>query len=134
VTPQAWKKSQGLIGTDKDAARSRAIQLWPTWKELHKKGKGQALADAALIARRGGEVMSIEAMKQAVEAFGNCRQNGGGVDFYEYAKDLRQGRSPEAVQQFDSHTSAQRGLWQTRIRRSRLHTAVLGGKPLQTSQ
>jgi crossover junction endodeoxyribonuclease RuvC len=53
VTPQAWKKSQGLIGTDKDGARARAIQLWPRWRELDKKGKGQALADAALIARHG---------------------------------------------------------------------------------
>lgn len=53
VTPQAWKKSVGLIGTDKDAARARAIQLWPKWTELYKKGKGQALADAALIARHG---------------------------------------------------------------------------------
>lgn len=53
VTPQAWKKAAGLIGTDKDAARARAIQLWPKWAELHKKGKGQALADAALIARHG---------------------------------------------------------------------------------
>jgi len=51
VTPQAWKKAAGLIGTDKDAARARAIQLWPRWTDLHKKGKGQALADAALIAR-----------------------------------------------------------------------------------
>jgi crossover junction endodeoxyribonuclease RuvC len=53
VTPQSWKKTAGLIGTDKDAARARAIQLWPTWKELHKKGKGQALADAALLAKHG---------------------------------------------------------------------------------
>lgn len=51
VSPQAWKKAAGLIGTDKDAARSRAIQLWPKWRELDKKGKGQALADAALIAK-----------------------------------------------------------------------------------
>mgnify|MGYP006282508445 CR=1 FL=1 len=51
VTPQAWKKAAGLIGTDKDAARARAIQLWPQWSDLHKKAKGQALADAALIAR-----------------------------------------------------------------------------------
>lgn len=51
VTPQSWKKAAGLIGTDKDAARVRAIQLWPRWTELNKKGKGQALADAALIAR-----------------------------------------------------------------------------------
>jgi len=53
VTPQAWKKTAGLIGTDKDAARARAIQLWPKWRELDKKGKGQALADAALIAKHG---------------------------------------------------------------------------------
>lgn len=53
VTPQAWKREAGLIGTDKDAARSRAIQLWPKWTELNKKGKGQALADAALIAKWG---------------------------------------------------------------------------------
>jgi crossover junction endodeoxyribonuclease RuvC len=55
VTPQKWKKAAGLIGTDKDAARSRAIQLWPTWTELGSKGKGQALADAALIAKFGGQ-------------------------------------------------------------------------------
>jgi crossover junction endodeoxyribonuclease RuvC len=54
VTPQAWKKRAGLSGTDKDAARSRAIQLWPSWRALDAKGKGQALADAALIARFGG--------------------------------------------------------------------------------
>lgn len=56
VTPQAWKKRAGLIGADKDAARSRAIQLWPDWRALDKKGAGQALADAALIARFGGAV------------------------------------------------------------------------------
>jgi len=27
--------------------------LWPSWRDLDKKGKGQALADAALIARYG---------------------------------------------------------------------------------
>ena len=53
ITPQRWKKAAGLIGKDKDAARSRAIQLWPRWGELGKKGEGQALADAALIARFG---------------------------------------------------------------------------------
>ncbi len=54
VSPASWKKAAGLIGTDKDAARSRAIQLWPKWRDLDAKGKGQALADAALIARFGG--------------------------------------------------------------------------------
>lgn len=53
VDPQAWKRRAGLIGKDKDAARSRAIQLWPTWGALGKKGEGQAFADAALIARFG---------------------------------------------------------------------------------
>lgn len=53
VTPQRWKKGAGLIGSDKDAARSRAIRLWPRWGALGKKGEGQALADAALIARFG---------------------------------------------------------------------------------
>lgn len=51
VTPQAWKKRAGLIGSDKDAARSRAIQLWPELRILDIKGKGQAVADALLIAR-----------------------------------------------------------------------------------
>ena len=51
VTPQKWKKAAGLIGKDKDAARTRAIQLYPNIRELDLKGKGQALADAMLIAR-----------------------------------------------------------------------------------
>jgi crossover junction endodeoxyribonuclease RuvC len=53
VTPQAWKKHVGLLNKDKDAARSLAIDLWPSWGALDKKGEGQALADAALIARYG---------------------------------------------------------------------------------
>ena len=53
VTPQAWKRSAGLIGTDKDAARSRAVQLWPDCRALDAKEAGQAFADAALIARFG---------------------------------------------------------------------------------
>jgi len=50
VTPQRWKKHAGLIGTDKDASRSAAIQRWPKWEALEKKGAGQAYADAAWIA------------------------------------------------------------------------------------
>lgn len=53
VTPQAWKKQAGLIGSDKDAARSRAVQLFPSLRVLDQKGKGQAVADALLIARYG---------------------------------------------------------------------------------
>lgn len=53
VTPQAWKKSAGLIGSDKDAARTRCIQMYPGLRALDLKGKGQALADSILIARYG---------------------------------------------------------------------------------
>jgi crossover junction endodeoxyribonuclease RuvC len=53
VTPKSWKAHVGLLNKDKDAARSLAIQMWPNWRVLDKKGEGQALADAALIARYG---------------------------------------------------------------------------------
>lgn len=54
VTPQAWKKRAGIAsGSDKDAARSRARMLWPSWRDLEKKVDGQAFSDAALIARFG---------------------------------------------------------------------------------
>lgn len=49
ITPQAWKKWAGLISQDKDAARARAIQLFPGISDLDFKGKGQALADALLL-------------------------------------------------------------------------------------
>lgn len=53
VTPQAWKKTAGLIGKDKDAARSRAVQMFPDIRVLDQKAKGQAVADAILIALYG---------------------------------------------------------------------------------
>lgn len=53
VTPQAWKKRAGLIGKDKEASRTLAIQMWPNWRDLDKKGVGQAYADAAFIALYG---------------------------------------------------------------------------------
>ena len=53
VTPQSWKKRAGLVGKDKDASRTLAIQMWPYWRELDKKGVGQAYADAAFIALYG---------------------------------------------------------------------------------
>lgn len=56
VSPQSWKKSNNLIGSDKDAARSRAIQLYPGLKNLDKKDEGQAVADAILIARHGASI------------------------------------------------------------------------------
>lgn len=57
VTPQAWKKHAGLLGQDKDAARTRCIQLYPTIADLSKKGKGQAISDAILIAKYGFDTL-----------------------------------------------------------------------------
>jgi crossover junction endodeoxyribonuclease RuvC len=54
IPPQQWKKLAKLTGKDKDASRSLAIQLWPEWRAMDKKGEGQAYADAALIAEYGG--------------------------------------------------------------------------------
>lgn len=51
VTPQQWKKAAGIIGQGKDASRGAAVHLWPFWEVLGKKGEGQALADAALLAQ-----------------------------------------------------------------------------------
>ena len=56
ITPQAWKKAYNLIGKDKDAARSRAVELYPQVRLLDQKGKGQAIADAIFIARHGAGV------------------------------------------------------------------------------
>ena len=53
VTPQSWKKRAGLIGKDKESSRTLAIQMWPEWRDLDKKGVGQAFADAAFIALFG---------------------------------------------------------------------------------
>lgn len=41
IAPVTWKKRAGLIGADKDAARSRAIQLWPAWRDLDTKARGR---------------------------------------------------------------------------------------------
>jgi len=51
ATPQAWKKAAGLIGKDKDMARTLAQQLYPEAQLGRKKDIGRA--DAILIARFG---------------------------------------------------------------------------------
>lgn len=57
VTPVKWKKHAALIGSEKDAARSRCVQLYPGIPDLDLKGKGQALADSLLIARYGATTL-----------------------------------------------------------------------------
>lgn len=51
VTPQSWKKRAGLIGKEKDQARTLAQQLYPDAPLARKKDVGRA--DAILIARYG---------------------------------------------------------------------------------
>lgn len=53
VPPQTWKKYSGFIGQDKDAPRSRAVQLFPDLRILDLKEKGQAIADALFIGLYG---------------------------------------------------------------------------------
>lgn len=53
VTPQKWKKRAGLIGKEKDEARTRALELYPHL-DLHRK-KDVGRADAILIAHYGEE-------------------------------------------------------------------------------
>ena len=50
VSPQTWKKHHGLIGKDKDAARAKAIDRWPSKAQLFARKKDCGRADAALIA------------------------------------------------------------------------------------
>ena len=53
VTPGRWKKAAGIVGKDKDAARSLAIQLHPEVADMLTRKKDCGRADAALIARFG---------------------------------------------------------------------------------
>ena len=48
VTPSAWKRTHGLIGTDKEAARALAQRLFPVAPLSRKKDSGRA--DALLLA------------------------------------------------------------------------------------
>ena len=52
VSPVSWKRRAGLLGTEKDKARSFAIQLYPDVDLSKKKHGGRA--DAILIARFSG--------------------------------------------------------------------------------
>lgn len=54
VTPQAWKKRAGLIGKDKDFARTQAQQIFAGASLVRKKDVGRA--DALLIAYYGDKV------------------------------------------------------------------------------
>ena len=51
MTPQEWKRANGLIGKDKDASRQLAMELWPQHAERFARKMDDGRAEAALIAR-----------------------------------------------------------------------------------
>ena len=53
VTPAKWKKAAGLLGRDKDAARTLAIQRHPKVADQLTRKKDVGRADAVCIARFG---------------------------------------------------------------------------------
>ena len=53
VAPGRWKKAAGIVGKDKDAARSLAIQLHPEVADMLTRKKDVGRSDAILIARFG---------------------------------------------------------------------------------
>lgn len=55
VRPGVWKRAMGLIGTDKEAARLRAQQLFPTADLRRKADHGKA--EALLLAAYGRETL-----------------------------------------------------------------------------
>lgn len=65
VEPQRWKKHAGLMGSDKDASRCLALQLWPSMAESLKLKKHHGRAEALLIARFGAKVLHAEFQREA---------------------------------------------------------------------
>ena len=56
VTPQKWKKHHGLIGKDKDYARTYAIQTRPELAVQLKRKKDIGRADAYLMAKHAKDI------------------------------------------------------------------------------
>jgi hypothetical protein len=50
IEPTAWKKFHGLRGSDKEANRQRALQLFPAGHSMLARKKDHGRAEAALIA------------------------------------------------------------------------------------
>lgn len=65
VTPQQWKRRFGLIGADKDLARTRAVELYPDVSAQLARKKDVGRADALLIARYGMEASAWATTKTA---------------------------------------------------------------------
>lgn len=55
VHPQRWKKRAGLLKADKGRSRTIAMATWPACAEVFHRVKDNGRAEAALIAKFGGE-------------------------------------------------------------------------------
>lgn len=53
VRPRVWKAHHGLISQPKDAARQRALDLWPGLADMLGRKRDHGRADALLIAKYG---------------------------------------------------------------------------------
>lgn len=60
LSPRSWKKALGLIGKDKDAARTLAIQRFPMAADDLKRKKDCGRADALLMAYVGWSMLVAE--------------------------------------------------------------------------
>lgn len=57
IEPRAWKTFHGLVKTDKEASRQRAIQLCPAAAHLMARKMDHGRAEAILIAIYGGRIV-----------------------------------------------------------------------------
>lgn len=53
VAPAKWKRALGLIGTDKEASRAKALHLYPTLTDQLRRKKDHNRAEAILLAHWG---------------------------------------------------------------------------------
>lgn len=67
VTPQVWKKAHGLSGSDKEASRQRALQLFPSGAADLSRKMDHGRAEAALIAWHGIMQMRVTGGLRAAE-------------------------------------------------------------------
>lgn len=53
VSPSRWRMEMVGRGTDKHAARYRAMERWPAWADAFRRVKDDGVAEAALLAEYG---------------------------------------------------------------------------------
>jgi crossover junction endodeoxyribonuclease RuvC len=64
IEPTMWKKAHHLRGSEKEASRQRALQLFPAAHALFARKKDHGRAEAALIALAAGAAMKIPAQQE----------------------------------------------------------------------